>query len=381
MAKVNGKVSDGVMSIINNSKINTQLSLGFQYNILPRLYESKINSKYHNIEYNHESQNKYYNELNRINQEYNKKCNAILYKYQFEKEKAKTKIAELKSANKDLQTIIDSLNINKLSDNILLTDSLNYEFGNNKIQIDSINYLLIHYPSKDDFILKIGNERAEEFNKTIPEVEVTGFNFWWLSINYKMQNNIFYLFNPNLQFENQVSKIDFLSHEISFQYSRYKWNIIPFASYFFDVGLSYSYKDNFSDLSKIEISEESNFGPNPNDRKSTSKYNAYVGDYKKYLKSLSLFGDFYYFLFKGNNLAIHFFPMVEQVFGDKKPVWNAGIGILFCFKSTKDESSIVNAELFCNFLDLFSAKESIYHTFERNNIGLRFSFPFNFKKE
>ena len=49
------------------------------------------------------------------------------------------------------------------------------------------------------------------------------------------------------------------------------------------------------------------------------------------------------------------------------------------FKNSKEENAVVNAELYYNFVDLFRTVDTELKFFERNNFGIRFSFPITFK--
>lgn len=174
-------------------------------------------------------------------------------------------------------------------------------------------------------------------------------------------------------------KEEFVSHVFGVQYSWYNWNSTDsFKTFYWTNGLNFSYTNNFGDLTKLEISETQEFGTTLGERNSTTKFNVYTGDYKEKIKGVELYSDFYYFLFHNNQAAFHIYP--QYVFLDNlKPRLNFGLGLLFAFKDVKKENkSIVNAELYYNFLDLFKSTDTDYKLFERNDIGIRLTFPINF---
>ena len=210
--------------------------------------------------------------------------------------------------------------------------------------------------------------------------KITGFRFGWFSVGYKIQNNSFRLIDTSAVFANQITKTNFVSHELRLQYSYYKWSSSAWESYYLCGGFAFSYGNNLSDLTTTEVSEVKYYGPNPYERTTTEKYNAYIGMYKKDIKSLRIYGDCYGFMLDENKLAFHFYP--ELNIRDKvQPMVNIGVGILVSFKDADDKSSVVNAEVYWNALDVFNASNSSYSLLERNKIGINFSFPIKFKTE
>ena len=194
----------------------------------------------------------------------------------------------------------------------------------------------------------------------------------------KIQNNSFRLFNPSATYQNQVTDSSFISNEVKFQYSFYNWTKEKYKTYFYCIGLSLALSDNLGQLSRREINEVSNYGPNVNDRTITKKYNVYTGKYINNLKQARIYADYYHFLFDNNIAALHIYP--ECTFRtSNKPLYNLGFGFLFAFKDAKkDDKSVLNAELFYNFIDLAKNTDTELSLLERNNIGIRFAFPINF---
>jgi hypothetical protein len=360
--KASGGVTDGFFSIFNNSTLNTKISLDVQYNFL--------NLKNKSLTYYDDSFQVYKEKKNKILNQHKVKLIEV------ENEQGKTLLILKEQKLKELKTDLeDKFSREKVTPR---KDSIKYEIEITDFKIDSIATAIKNYPLKDDLEEEVNNWKAVELKKLKPEIQLYGFNFGWFSIGYKVQNNSFKLFNPSLQFSNQITDTSFVSHEARFQYSRYKWSVGAYESYFWCAGIAFSYSDNLSDLSKTEVTEIKNYGTNPNDRTTTKKYNAYTGNYLGELKGLRLFADYYRFLFNENTAAIHTYPEL-QVKDNTKPIYNLGFGFLYSFKDSKDETSIVNAELYYNFLDLFKSTETTYKLFERNNIGLRFTFPIKFK--
>jgi hypothetical protein len=199
----------------------------------------------------------------------------------------------------------------------------------------------------------------------------------WFSFGYSFSNSEFRLFNPKALFDSQVTKTTYDTHKANVQYSFYRNNPLTFQSYFVTVGGRYALENNFIDLDKVEISENSAYGSPPLTRSKTAKYTAYEGEYVKDINSISLYADLYWFLFSRNQAAVHIYP--EQKFSDKlKPVTNFGLGFMLAFKNKEKNENKINTELYINFLDMANNQESKNDFIERSSYGLRFTFPINF---
>lgn len=357
-----GGVSDGLFSIFNNSTLNTKISLEAQMNFLNL---SKQSLTWYDDSY----------------QEYMKKQAEIKDKHRVKLVEAENRFAliNLNYKKAKLEKTLQQLNERLATERSQLTsDSLNYAIALNQSELTETNKAITSFPDKVSAIEDVNNWRAMELKKIKPELELYGFNFGWWSLSYKVINNSFKLFDPSKEYQKQVWDSSFVTHQVKLQYSYYNWTKESNKTYFYCIGISFGVLDNFSDLTKREITEVKNYGANINDRSTTKKYNAYQGGYLSKLSQIKLFGDYYHFLFEGNTAAFHLYPEFQFKEGIK-PLYNFGIGLLLAFKdSKKDDKSVVNAEIFYNFLDLSNNEDNNLGFLERNNIGLRFSFPINF---
>jgi hypothetical protein len=261
-------------------------------------------------------------------------------------------------------------------------DSISYEIRlaemNRDITSNKINTM-----EKDK--ARLTRNVRQRFNKFIADSEQTGFKnlkVWgtslgWFSFGYKVMCNKFKLFSPFLSPSDQISNKSFISHELRGQYSYYCFSPYAFSTYYMTFGINYNYRDNFTDLSKTEITEVTNYGQNVLNRTTTNKYTAYVGDYKEGFSEINFDAELYYFLFTDNQAAIHIFP--DSRFSDQqKPIWDIGLGIVYTFTNQDKKGSVVNAELYYRMKDISNVTENNNTIFERNEIGLRFTFPINF---
>ena len=358
-----GAVSDGLYSIFSNSKINTQVSLDLQYNFLA-LSKKKL-------QYDYDTLRQYQSKIDEIEYDYKLKKLSINSRHD-----SLLLEANKRKANNHIHIIDSLLEISNQSQSRL--DSLQFEKARTKILLDSIETAILTLPNLGTQIRILRNWRIQQKGNVSFESAVYGFSIGWFSIGYKVTNNSFKLFDSSATFNHQVLDTNFVSHEVSVQYSKYKWTETQYETYFWDLGVAFKYADNFNTLSKKEITETTNYGVNIGDRSITNKYNAYQGTYATNLKQLRFYGDFYYFLFSNNIAAFHVYPewVVQK---NEKPIADFGTGLLIALKDSKTEGSIINAEIYYNFLDIFKTTEKTYKFFERNNVGIRFAFPLKFK--
>jgi hypothetical protein len=278
--------------------------------------------------------------------------------------------------------IILKINIlrNEMSNenNPIIRDSISYMIDMISLRIDSLNNVISNYPSR----YKLESDFRDNISKRLREnelvLDIKSCTYDWVSLGYRIYNNDFYYFDPLLDFNNQISNKKFLSHDLRIQYSYYNWTILPYHSFFWCIGSSFSYGDNFNSLNKLEISDENTYTNDTNIRKSADKYFAYTGNYKKDLKSLNIYGDYYHFLFSGNNVALNINPNVKFR-NNELPLWNLNLGILITLLNAEDNGkSVVTTELYYRFFDIFKLTKSSYKLYENNGFGIRFSIPYNF---
>jgi hypothetical protein len=358
--KAKGAVTDGFLPIFSDSELNTNFGIDVQYNFL---------NMRNRIRYDIDVCNKYNKEIRRINNEYEIKrieiTNGLQHKkLSIEAEKHAKKLALLETKLALLQGLQkDSLSIEILK----LRQELEYK--QNEIE---------NLPSVTSQITVLENWSAAEKAKTVEAVSLEGFRMGWISIGYSISNSEFRLYDQSLPLENQITKTTYATNRFNVQYSYYKSVSSAFKSFFLAGGLRYSIEDNFALLDKVEVSESSISGTPPKTRTKTAKYNAYEGQYIKDINTLSFYGDFYWFLFEGNQTAIHFYPE-QKIIKELKPATNMGLGILLAFKDKAKTENIINTELYINLLDIANNVASENNVLKRSSYGIRFTIPINFK--
>jgi hypothetical protein len=441
VAKISGGISDGIYEVFNNSKLNSNISMDLQLHFIDRKKQI-INfdtDEYEKIiDASTEIKNNYLKDFLRVTskQELNvlvldsialeksikdlqkkiEKCDVKSVKNKLEK--------DLLEAAKNLNYInihLDSLSCDEK--NKVVTDCCKLTLCNDlkkkkedlleakKKLIDEIAYLdssttiRMYEKRKDSLSYEIkfsdlkrkilktkmakmklyewaGNEthklltkRADDLTeKSITNLRVEGLSAGWFSIAYKIQNDQFKLFSTAAAPADQITDKSFVSHEFRFQYSYFRF--LPSASntYFFTGGLKYNYGNNLSHLPKTEITEVTQYGQN---RTSKDIYKAYTGNYKEGLSEFNINAEVYWFIFAKNQAAIHFFPDYD-ILEKQNPLLNLGVGLVFSFADQTKKGSVVNAELFYQMKDVFNTNGNDKDLFERNSVGLRFTFPINF---
>ena len=361
--KAIGGVTDGFLPIFKNNKLNTKIGIGIQYNFL--------NFRNKSIIYDNLSYQKYEAHKRKIEDEYEVKKNEI--------EKGKEKVLlriEIKKKSDLLAAQEEKLSSLKG----LSRDSLANEIQTQRLELAQKKNQLTNFTSPMAQLFELENWKAAEITKAQSDIEIYGYRFGWFSVGYNIVNNTFKLFDGTMPLDNQISKSEYASHSLIAQYSFYNRTPAAYESYFFSLGAVAFIQDNFSDLQKVEIKETKEYGANPNDRTITSQYDAYQGTYLKNLKSLSVYGDFYWFLFEDNAGAVHFHPE-QKIFEELNPSTNLGFGFLMTFKNAEATGNSVNAELYVNLIDMFENTRTPDKLFARSVYGLRFTFPINFNSK
>lgn len=358
--KVKGAVEDGFLPIYNNDKLNTDFGIEVQLNMLT----FNQNLRYENIECE-----KYYAAIQKINNEYEIKRVEILQEMQ-----KNILQSEMQTISKKISNLENKRNSSKSS---LQKDSLSIEISKLYINMEYKQEQL-NNPSR------VRNQKDElekwklsELEKARRKIVPSGFSIHWLSVGAGFSNSEFRLFDQSKPIADQVSKNTYAAFKANLQLSWYKIDYNANTSYFVGGGLRYQLGDNRYLLDKADIVENSTSGSSPFTRTKTLKYTAYEGNYQKNINSVSLYTDFYWFLFMKNQGGIHVYP--EYKIMDKlKPISNFGLGLVLNFKNKEKTKNSINTELYFTFQDLDNNSQSESNLVKRSTYGMRFTFPINF---
>lgn len=266
-------------------------------------------------------------------------------------ELAKLEVEEgnFRTEEKKFVKAIDSLSIVQ-SD--LAAFRLKYINGTNKKTVDSIEKL--------------------EQNATLTGVRLTWFTF----ITGGSKRN-FYLYNESLPFSNQIEKKEFNTFRIGLSMNFYDERSFPKKAFYGNIGFV-RYKDNnIKLLSTMEVAQTKVVKNSTGDttRNISKKYNCYTDPITE-STVWNIFSNAY-FIHSSKSMALHLFPNIELI-AHAKNLTNLGVGYVMSFKTEKKERPVVNAEAYIKFVDLFNNLDNRPRFWNRNEIGINFTLPFNF---
>lgn len=375
-------LKNGLAPIFNNSSLNTDISLQAKYSFLAGTAQQ--------ITVNQKEIIKYGKDYDALTLTY--KENLVMSANQLELSfmRQKALVAEISRLKKLIGEETDGLRIARHKERLMVNqDSLNAmrQHVRNIYQLDISSFTSFNdaevQKALSDYQKKLSKDISKQQKSLLDQYSPPGFYLKWLDVSYKITNTAFSLFDPLLAYTAQVKKTNFIAHSVSIDYNWYKYNVIPWHSWYLSVGADPFIGDNLSVFPTQNMSDIHTYSISPNTRTSTKTYTAYVdsGKYKRNLKGIKLHADFFYFMFKNNLFAVHLNPQVTYS-QTSLPEYDEGIGFFFSFKDGKDTTgkALINSELYCNFMDVTNSAKKPGNFTGRNSIGLRFTLPINFAK-
>jgi hypothetical protein len=389
---VSAGASDGISALLNEGKLNSKATIGGEIRFLPPAKSQKVD----------------------ISTSEKKRLEREIADLENEKDLAILQIIKRLQSGKEDFRDNDLLNkrrdsifkeIEKINKAIVLEEQKQYDadqkkkilgyLGNIKKHLEKLEKInqddrerkidLTYYNRE---VLKLDdkyNDKKNEIQDKIDVIQPTAINLKFWSFGYAASREDFYLFDKSLEKDKQVFKEDYVTQTIT--------GAINFASNlknvnnkdkktafgikrFLSGGVKFSLTNNTSGLDKFKVIDSQEV-ESVTDRMLRTEQEALVGDYKKDVKSISLFSDNYIFLNKESSYAIHINPefLIKEF---QKPITSIQFGLLLPFKKSDEQTSKVNLEFFYQINDLFNnvLDESSFQ--RRNQIGIQTSFPFNF---
>lgn len=376
--KATGKSANGILPVFSNADYNSNIGINLQYNILTL-------KKWSSISYTDESLKKYWQK--RKEAEYNLEIKKIEIEnksrelnLEAEVETKKTAIKKKQKEIKELQSEIqDEISAEVRDSSFLKIKKLELEIAILSKQVEQTqnDLRIVRNTSPYFWIGQAENEATLAKREALSLIHIRGFELIWLSFGYGISNNAFKHVDQNASVDTQISRKNNLRNEFNAQVNYFKSSPFRNNSFLMSAGLRFAVEDNFNSLKKTEVEETKSIGNDQIKREIISKFVAYQGEYLNDLKRWSLNFDLYYFFFENNRGAFHFFP--KYSFGTSlNPYSNLGFGFLYGFSNKKESNNIVNAEIFVDLFDINNNNNSEASLFDRSNVGLRFTFPFNF---
>ncbi len=381
--EASGGATEGVSAFFNNGDLNTNISGELTYHILINPFSNNT------IKRNSLERDKLRDELQKAGDTYRAETIAIEHKKELldlktKIDKAITKQNAIKDSIKAVSTRIKTSPIEKLT---FKRDSLLYEID--KIELDL--GLLDRQKKKiesDKYYFETAQEKVEQkYDKAIDENNekvinqmIEGISLYWISMGYGIRNDGFKLFDPSLDFTDQVQNEEALAHQFNIALSYYGWESFSNKDIYWSVGVSYQLGNNLNSLSNLKVKDFEDVSSNPN-RESFSEQSVFAGDFEDNLNELKVFFDFYRFFrtSRKNSFAFHLNPSLLTR-ENTKPLTSLRTGIVIPFTKTDDATSFLNLEIFYDFNDLFNTSDNDDSLLSSNIIGLAATFPINFFK-
>jgi hypothetical protein len=244
---------------------------------------------------------------------------------------------------------------------------------------DSMQLLVDRYDYDLGLLNRMDEARIDKKAAIKTRIAPLGYDIRWFTLGYKIANKNFYLYDSLQPYDKQVSKENFVAHQVSGEFNRFRWDTNAKCS-MFTIGAAVIFDDTKDGLAKTELSESRVYKKAINARTGTTKYTAFIGNYKDDILAFKLYIDWYKFITSNKAVAIHLYPETTLRY-ELKSITSAGVGLFFTFVDKKDEKqkAKVNAEVYCKFNDLNNNLElKNYKFYERNDIGIRVTFPLNF---
>jgi hypothetical protein len=202
------------------------------------------------------------------------------------------------------------------------------------------------------------------------------YNTSWLSANLGFQNRVFRTYDIAKTYDDQVFKSDYTNVELRFNWNHLHKSELDF-SYYIQAGITVFEKDNLSDLDEISVTNRETSATETSTRIFEEKYAAYKGLYKKGLAGLSFNSDFYPFIKRDPKNLLHI--GFEYATNEKQAdIQNVIFGYVKGFKTA---AGLFNIEFYYQFRDILNNRASDLSFWQRNEIGLKTSFPLTFNNK
>ncbi len=380
-AKFNAGISDGFADIFTNSGLNSNLSLSVDYNFLRRKEGRFLRFLSDTIKFSGSGKRRLESQTIEIEHKY--KLDSISLVRGIERSKLLNQLISdsikyrkaVIEANKELdaQRKAQGYDPDKHQDTLrgrvaIQEENLRYTTQKMKILREEEDW-------EGKQSIDIGNEKeTKEAEASEKNIIVRGFRISWFTIGSQIRNDAFKLFDSSDNFADRIESKNFVSFQGKLRYSIFNW--LPYDkkknTWYMTFGLTYNFQSNYQDLTFSEINVTTDYGSNSSDNMtSVKKYNVYSGEYRSDIDEAVLSYDAYFFI--KNLAAFHLFPLAKYT-ETYRPRYSMGFGFLYPLKN-KVEKTIINAEVYANFVNLFRYTDNGFDLFQNYRIGLRFTVP------
>tara|TARA_R110001606_G_scaffold399214_2_gene582077 strand:+ start:58957 stop:60258 length:1302 start_codon:yes stop_codon:yes gene_type:complete len=382
-AQISGGATEGITSFFEDGELNSKTSAKLTYHLLVHPLGSASISR------DYLERDELVDSMEKIRLKY--KADAIAIEHKRELIEAKSSL--IKSESKQGKILLAIERLDNGSDattnpetKAFKNDSLSYEMDKTVFDIDVLNRKILKL-NTEEFWLEQEIKLEQKFYKDsldiankVKKISPQSINITWFSFGYGAGKDAFKLFDPAADFESQIVKQEYVSHEVNLAVSKYRWRAYDPNDVFWSVGLNISNTNNLGSLTSTELQDTEEVSASPRrDKVGTQK--VYTGTYEEDKINIIIFVDYYRFFGKGTrdktSLALHLNPKLINK-GGGKSVASLHSGLMLPFKKVSEETSIVNFEVFYRFNDVFNVLESDNSLLGRNTVGFQATFPINF---
>jgi len=366
-----GSPNNGLLSLFQTDAAGANISLGTQFNL--GLFGQKDSIKY--------DATKYYNfiyfedSLQQLKITLANEDSMLYKKFQLDSLQKEEKIQLISQQIKKIRNP-DTVSASTPMRDTIKVDSLTLILNSLKLELKQIKsdvftgrerHLSLRKNNRNAMISRLSNSKVNS-------IQLRDYTIDWFSVFANFDNRTFKLFNSESDFNLQLQNRSFNKFEFGIKYSKYKFGRKAFQTHYTIGSLSYLLDDNFDNLDKLNLNDEAIYFEGNLTRKVTSSQTAYTGNYTKGISKFRFKLDYYLFISKNKNIALHTSPdfiIAESMRGRVDFLFG-----LFLAALNKSDKSIVNTELVVSFPDIFKKKEmENEQKIESSFIGLQVTIP------
>ncbi|HJY13974.1 MAG TPA: hypothetical protein VJ304_14365, partial [Flavobacterium sp.] len=227
-----GGITDGFFSILNQTKINSNVGINFKYNF--RLRSSSIS--FHTDEIEKLKKKISSAKVESLTSQTIHRHDSILLE-----RKISLLATEIMLINAKLKTTLDEEQKAKLE----------YQLALKNLQQDSATLTKQSFITETEVNDQSAIKERKAKAKALLDFEYTGISFQWISLGGGLSNNNFNQFLPRFSsLDSQMVKQNNVVWNMTIEYNLYKWNHYSRPTYYLLFGFMGSVDDNFGDLTK-----------------------------------------------------------------------------------------------------------------------------------
>jgi hypothetical protein len=215
----------------------------------------------------------------------------------------------------------------------------------------------------------------KDYDGLIAELPLQRLQLTWVSLISGYTRKSYNTYDPTLPFASQFGKGKLNTSNFGVAINHLRTDSLARRTLFLNFTLTRTKDNNLSSLSTTTIEQRKEVINAGGDtiRTITSKVSAYTKPISTYrLWNVSLHG---YYMFGKTPSGIHLFPSIDIKDGEKA-VTNFTLGYIIPFQNTAKDQPVVNAEIYVRFNDMFNSADDASVFYNRNEIGVSFTFPF-----